>query len=216
MIFPEIFDGCVMGFFTDKELGTSVEGLTGKRAYFPKQEHTDIVINLNSDTRQKTADAVITTRADVVIGIKTADCVPILVFDRVNEVMGAVHAGWRGTAKGIIKKTIEKMREKYKSRPEDILLAMGPSIKMCCYAVGPDVLEAIKEQTGEGDYFKSNGDKHCVDIQAANKLQALGMGVPERNISMSEDCTYCSHEKYYSYRFDKKTKGRQGGFICKA
>lgn len=213
MIFPEIFEGFIMGFFTDREISVDVEHITGRNVYFPIQEHSNIVKSLNSDLSPAVADAVITDRRDLLLGVKTADCVPMLLFDRRNSAIGAVHAGWRGTAGGILNKTVESMAGKYKTRPEDLMLAIGPSIKWCCYEVKKDVLNAVRKATGEGEYHRRKKNKYCLDLQYANLYQAIASGLKTRNISMIEECTYCHPEKYHSYRYEKGTEGRQGGFI---
>lgn len=213
MIFPEIFDGHVMGFFTEKELGTDVQGLTGRRVYSPIQEHTGTVISVKNNLSPKVADAVITDRSDVLLGVQTADCVPILLFDRVKHVCAAVHAGWRGTAKGILKKTIKAMCDKYGCSAGEILLAIGPAIRWCCYEVGDDVVEAVSKATGSGEYHNVKDGMNCLDLQSANRFQALSMGVQEHHISVIEECTSCFPDRYYSYRRDGKATGRQGGFI---
>jgi len=213
MIFPEIFDGLVMGFFTDRELGINVRGLTGRRIYMPKQEHTDTVITLGKDLKNRVADAVITDRHDILIGVQSADCVPVLLYDRAHQVVGAVHAGWRGTSKGILKKAIKKMIDKYHSEPGDILVAFGPAIRWCCYEVEKDVVDAVKKSTGNGDYYKNKEDgKFCLDLQTANKIQAMEMGIELRNISITDECTYCYPDRYFSYR-KEHGEGRQGAFI---
>jgi len=213
MIFPEIFDGHVMGFFTDRELGLAVQGLTGRRVYMPRQEHTDKVVVLDSGLTPKVADAVVSDRDDIMLGVGTADCVPILLYDRVGGVSAAVHAGWKGTAKGILKKTLKVMQDKFGTNPRHILVAMGPAIKWCCYVVGDDVLEAVKKQTGDGEYFMVKDGQNCLDLQTANKFQGLSVGIKDSNISIIEECTYCHPDTYHSYRYDKSDKGRQGGFI---
>ncbi|MEJ2184184.1 MAG: peptidoglycan editing factor PgeF [Nitrospirota bacterium] len=213
MIFPEIFDGHVMGFFTDKELGVDVQGLTERRVYFPEQEHGSRVLWVKEDLRPRKADAVLTGRADILLGVKVADCVPILLFDRDNHAVGAVHAGWRGTAAGILKKTVAALRSEFDTRPETLLIALGPAIRWCCYQVKDNVLKAVMKETGDGRYWSRKNGKVCLDLQTANKLQALSLGVPEQNISVIDECTLCSPEKYYSYRRDHDATGRQGGFI---
>jgi YfiH family protein len=213
MIYPEIFNGHVLGFFTDRDVGTRVERLTGKKVYFPVQKHTDTVKVVKGDLKSSTADAVITDRDDIFLGIKAADCVPILVFDRANRAMGAIHAGWRGTAKGILRKTIRKMSETFGSSPQELLVAIGPAIRWCCYTVGKDVLDAVKKETGKGDYHIKRKGEICLDLQSANRVQALSEGVDNIRISITEECTYCFPEKYFSYRFEKGTRKRQGGFI---
>jgi hypothetical protein len=212
MIFPDIFEGHVMGFFTTKHMGSHIEDITGRKIYFPIQEHTDIVMELDPSLTPKVADAVITDRFDVLIGIKVADCVPVLVFDTRNLVIGAVHAGWRGTAKGILRKTINQLEYRYRSRPEDLLISIGPSIKECCYEVNSDVFESVIKESGPGEYYSKNGDKYRIDLQEANKLQAVSVGVPIEQITSINECTHCAEDKYHSYRRDK-SKNRQGAFI---
>lgn len=217
--YPEIFDGLVMGFFTDREVGLEVEGLTHRRIYYPIQEHTGKVMVLGKDLAPKVADAVITDGRGVMLGVKVADCVPVLLCDRQGRSIGAVHAGWKGTAQGIVKKAIEEMKKNFGSEPEDILVAMGPSIRWCCYVVGEDVFKAVKKATGEGEYFMTKDDDICLDLQSANKYQALSAGVRAENISVVEDCTFCYPKMYYSHRYivstagKQKNEGRQGGFI---
>lgn len=181
--------------------------------YLPIQKHTDKVTVLDFDRDPKIADAVVTHRSDVVIGIQVADCVPILLYDPRKRVVGAVHAGWRGTAGGILKKTVETMAERFFSSPADILVAVGPSIKWCCYEVGPEVIEAVAAVTEGEDYFMKKGEKYCLDLATANRLQAGAAGVPEQNVWVSEECTFCLPDLYFSYRYAKGSTGRQGGFI---
>jgi YfiH family protein len=213
MIFPDLFDGHVMGFFTTRNLGVDIQEMTGRKVYFPIQEHTDTVIELDPDLTEKAGDAVITDRFDVILGVKTADCVPILVFDTQRLVIGAVHAGWRGTSKGILKQTISRLSQRYKSDPSNLLVTFGPSIGQCCYEVGEDVLGTVRGQTGEGDYIKVSGNKHFLDLKEANRLQALSSGVPGQGMSVLEECTRCNKDRFFSYRRNSQSPGRQGGFI---
>ncbi|HET6515583.1 MAG TPA: peptidoglycan editing factor PgeF [Thermodesulfovibrionales bacterium] len=219
IIFPDMPDHRVKAFFTGKRPGVDLERISeissverGK-IYLPMQRHTDRVVMVDGDLDAKIGDAVITRRNDIVIGVQAADCVPVLLYDRVNRVAGAVHAGWRGTAAGILKLTIEAMSERFFSSPSNITVAIGPGIRWCCYNVGHEVIEAVRKATGEGDYYKNKGDIYYLDLQSSNSYQALGMGVPQENIWLSGECTYCLPEKYYSYRFAKGSTGRQGGFI---
>ena len=212
MIYPGVFEGRVMAFFTDREVGLDVSGITGRSVYMPVQEHTGSIIELGASLAPRVGDAVFTIRRDVLIGVKTADCVPVLLHDPVNMVMGAVHAGWRGTAQGILRLTIQAMSERYSTRPSDILLAIGPAIRWCCYEVGRDVLDAVVAATGEGDYHKVRDGKLCLDLPEANLRQAISVGVMNHHVWISDECTWCHPEKYYSYRYDQAT-GRQGGFI---
>lgn len=212
MIFPEVFDGKVMGFFSDRTSSMDVPALTSRTIYMPRQEHTSDIIDIGDALSVVAADAAFTLRHDIMLGIKTADCVPILVFDPVKEVVGAVHAGWRGSAKGITHKSIKHLSDMFGSDPTDVLLAIGPAIRWCCYEVEREVLDKVVEATGEGDYHKEKDGKICLDLQSANRIQAESSGVLPHHISVIEECTFCYPEKYYSYRYDKTDK-RQGAFI---
>jgi YfiH family protein len=219
-ISPPIFQGLsVRGFFTTKALNGDLQnisrlsGLPISSFYHPIQKHTDRIVVLTDSMDRKVADAVITSRTDVMIGVDVADCLPILLYDRRLNVIGAVHAGWRGTAGMILKKTILKMGEVFNSMPQDILIAMGPAIKGCCYEVGVEVIETVEIATGKGNYYIDKGDKYLLDLSAANMYQAFSLGIPSGNIWVSEYCTFCHPEKFYSYRYAKGKTGRQSGYI---
>ncbi len=218
IITPDIFKGhAVSGFFTSKSFHADFNEIKARlnadAVFVPIQKHTDKVLVVESDLEPKIADAVVTDRKGLIIGVQVADCVPILLFDTKRLVIGAVHAGWRGTAEGILKNTIAAFRERFCSLPENILIAIGPSIKSCCYVVGHEVIEGVTKATGKGDYVVTRGEKIYIDLPSANMLQAISEGVTPQNISISSDCTHCLPEKYYSYRFAKGTTGRQYGFI---
>ncbi|MEN2993934.1 MAG: peptidoglycan editing factor PgeF [Thermodesulfovibrio sp.] len=213
--YPEIFKGYqIEAFFTKKILDfEKFKNSLPFKFYLPIQKHTDNVQILNNYTESTVADAVITDKKNLFIGVKTADCLPVLIFDPQKEIIAAVHAGWRGTAKGILKKTINKMREIYGCEPKNLLIAFGPYIKACCYEVGDEVIEQIKRETFNEEYiFKINSKKH-IDIGIANLIQALSVGVKKENIWFSKDCTYCKNNEYASYRFNKEKAGRQYGII---
>lgn len=209
------------GFFSGKTPGAEPEavaaafGLRREEVYLPIQKHTDKVVIIDSSMEPTIGDAVITKRQGIVLGVQVADCVPILFFDRKTGVIGAVHAGWRGTAAGILRNAVKAAIERFSCEPENIFVAFGPSIRWCCYPVDPDVARSVERATGRGDYLLVKGAKYCLDLPAANRSQALGMGIPEANIWMSEDCTFCHPARYFSYRFAKGPTGRQGGFIVR-
>lgn len=214
---PNISGPNVSAFFTTKSSSADLNRLLKiagtEQAYIPIQKHTDKVVVLDHDLEPKIADAVITNRPRILIGVQVADCVPILMYDGKKKVVAAVHAGWRGTAAGILKNTLNVMTGRFYSSPVDIFIAIGPSIKGCCYQVGPEVVEGVKRATGNGAYIIEKSGKYCVDLSGANKQQALSCGIPEQNIRIAADCTFCLPEKYYSYRFAKGTTGRQYGLI---
>lgn len=215
----DFFSNGVKAFFTRKLLGVDIREISiifsmrKEDIYLPLQRHTDRIIVIESDLEPKIADAVITKRKGILIGVQVADCVPILLLDKRNSVIGAVHAGWRGTAAQIMKKTIESMINHFNSLPEDILIAIGPSIRWNCYEVGYEVKNAIYNATGDGEYYIRKNGKYCVDLSSANMYQAVSIGVSKKNIWISHECTYCNPKEYYSYRFNKGITGSQGGFI---
>jgi YfiH family protein len=241
IIKPSLFDRLPINAFFTTKMSEHLDFLTSQtpdnKVYLPIQKHTDKVLVLDYDLEPKIADAVITNRKDILIGIQVADCVPLLLYDKKKNVIGAVHAGWRGTSEGILKKTIKAMSDRFYSSPTDVLIAMGPSIRWCCYGVGYEVIEAVckatevrkirssedkrkednsyllNSSTSQPLFCKKKGDKYCLDLSTANKYQALSLGIPLENIWMSNECTSCLPEKYYSYRYAKGTTGRQYGFI---
>lgn len=220
---PNIISSNVRAFFTTKKCFDNDDNICESLAerfeipndkiYLPIQKHTNKIYVLGLDCMPVVADAVVTDRKHIFIGVVVADCVPILLYDTDKGVIGAVHAGWRGTAEQILINTINIMRTHFHCLPENISLAIGPSIRKCSYEVGEEVKEAVQGATGEGDYYIKKGDKYFVDLSSANRIQALTAGISAGNIWQSEDCTFCNPDKYHSYRYNGGAAGRQGGFI---
>jgi hypothetical protein len=220
MIIPPLFDGLpVKAFFTTKALGCTPGDISLKcsvpvsHIYLPLQKHTDSVLVIDHDLQPAIADAVVTNRPGILIGVRVADCVPILLYDPVRKVAGAVHAGWRGTAAGILKKTVQVMTDRFKSEPSSVLMAVGPSIRGCCYEVDGEVAESVLAATGEGAYSVRNGEKYYLDLASANRCQALSAGLSAAHLWIADACTRCLPEEFYSYRFAPGMLGRQAGFI---
>ena len=150
-------------------------------------------------------DALISNVEGVVLNILTADCVPILLYDKEKNVVAAVHAGWKGTKAEIVSKTVYKMREVFGCDPEDIIAGIAPSIGRCCYEVGSDVAQHFFD-TPEG--FTTVGDKYMLDLPFINKQQLLDAGLKEKYIEMSHVCTACEVEQFFSYRKEQGCSGR--------
>lgn len=150
-------------------------------------------------------DALITDLKGVVLCILTADCVPILLYDRHKEVVAAIHAGWKGTKAQIASKTVQKMVENYGCDPKDIIAGIAPSIGRCCYEVGKEVAEHFFD-TPEG--FTRSGEKYMLDLPFINREQLLAAGLKEENIEMSHTCTACDVERFFSYRKEQGCSGR--------
>lgn len=150
-------------------------------------------------------DALITDVKGVVLNILTADCVPILLYDKDKEVVAAVHAGWKGTKAQIVSKTVQKMTDIYDCDPKDIIAGVAPSIGRCCYEVGEDVAAHFFDMP---ECFISKGEKYMLDLPFINKQQLLAVGLQEENIEMSHTCTACDVERFFSYRKEQGCTGR--------
>ena len=157
-------------------------------------------------------DALVTDAAQVLVGVKTADCVPVLLGDARRCAVAAIHAGWRGTLALIINKTIERMREEYSTQPEDIRAAIGPAAGACCYEVGHEVIEAFREHFSDADdLLTPTREGHArIDLQRANREQLITEGVSPERIHVAPFCTMCRTDLFFSYRREKLLHGRVG------
>ena len=138
-------------------------------------------------------DALISAQPGLLLTIRTADCIPVLIADPVRRVVAAIHAGWRGTASGIVGKTVARMTELFRTDPDDLIASIGPGIKVCCFEVGPEV----------SSQFGTNASH--VDLIEANRLDLIASGVTR--IDHGAPCTVCEPELFHSFRRDK-TQGR--------
>ncbi len=160
-------------------------------------------------------DAIVTDKPGVAIGIKTADCAPVLLFDKRRQAIAAIHAGWRGTALGIAGKAVRVMRERFSTRPEDLRAAIGPSIGPCCYEIDEPVFEAIS-RSGDADRVMRPGRRDgrwMFDLPLANRIQLEREGVPPGQISDTGLCTCCREDLFFSHRRDGERTGRHLNFI---
>lgn len=158
-------------------------------------------------------DGMMTDLPGVMLGIQTADCVPVLVADVERRAVAAFHAGWRGTVARIVEHGIGRMREEYGSRPEDLIAAVGPSIGACCYAVGDEVRTAFGAGFGYAEELFSGADGQIhLDLWEANRRQLLEAGVKAERITVVGECTACAvsdgERKYFSHRADHGFAGR--------
>ncbi|MCX5680737.1 MAG: peptidoglycan editing factor PgeF, partial [Candidatus Omnitrophica bacterium] len=146
-------------------------------------------------------DAIITKDPDVPIAVRTADCLPIFIFDPKQNVIAIVHAGWRSTQKRIGESVLKKMKTKFKTRAQDVKVAFGPALCLCCYEVTEEFLEYFPKEV------KNQNGKLYLDLSLANKRQLLAAGVLSKNIFDCKVCTFCG-KNYFSYRKDKEKAGR--------
>ncbi|HYG81236.1 MAG TPA: peptidoglycan editing factor PgeF [Pyrinomonadaceae bacterium] len=157
-------------------------------------------------------DALMTATPRILVGVKTADCVPILLADPRAGACAAVHAGWRGTVSSIVARALESMSAEYGSRPADVRAAIGPAAGGCCYEVGGEVIEAFREKFPDSErLFTPTRDGHAlVDLQRANREQLAAAGLSPENIHTAPLCTMCRTDLFFSYRREKRTHGRTG------
>jgi len=155
------------------------------------------------------ADAAVTAKRGVAVGVLTADCLPVLLYDPVKIVAGAAHAGWRGTEQEISRKTVEAMIERFGSRPEEIRAALGPCIGPCCYEVGDEVAERFSGSNA----VRTVRGRTMLDMAAVNTAQLARTGLKKENITAPGACTACGGADFFSYRRSGGVTGRQLSFI---
>lgn len=154
-------------------------------------------------------DGYVTDSEGVALGVKTADCVPILFCDPDAHVIGAVHAGWRGTASGIASECIKRMTD-LGAQPKNIRAAVGAAIHSCCYEVGEDFCASVASLAGENiarQYIRRDGGRLHADIVGMNRRFLLESGLVVENIDISELCTCCNNEMFFSHRFTRGVRG---------
>jgi YfiH family protein len=180
------------------------------RLYLLKQVHGTVVRPAPWEGRPE-GDAAVADRPGIVLGIETADCMPVLVADPKRRVVAAAHAGWRGTAAGVARAAVRALVERG-SRPEDLVAALGPSIGACCYEVGDELRAAFGPG---GDVFFRPGPRGRphLDVRAANVAQLEAAGVPLDRIHHVDECTSCRADLYHSYRRDGPHAGRMINYI---
>jgi polyphenol oxidase len=179
------------------------------------QVHGDTikVVRTDEDAAQtdEKADAIISDRENILIGVKTADCVPVLIGDPVTGAFAAVHAGWRGTASLIVEKSVKKMADFYGVKPENMIAAIGPSATCRRYEVGSEVIDAFAGIDGAERYFTPTREGHAlVDLVAANRDQLTRTGLRAEEIFISPFCTMERTDLFFSYRIEKKKYGKTG------
>jgi YfiH family protein len=225
-----------------RALGASSER-TNQRGADPKlwplvtlrQVHSDIIRLIDKGGEpQMVGDGMITKTPGLLLGIQTADCLPIMLVDPKHRAVGVFHAGWRGTVKRIVEKGVGEMRRCFDTRPSDLNAAIGPGIHGCCYEVGEEVREKFESQFAyaeklfreveESDpvrekypmlFLTARAPGHSVlpkkiflDLVEANRQQLQAAGVPEKSIEASPFCTNCHTDLLFSYRAEKGKTGR--------
>ena len=160
-------------------------------------------------------DAIITNRTNLAICIKTADCAPVFIADRVKKVIAAVHAGWKGSALAITEKAVRLMKSQFGSQPQDMIAAVGPCIGNCCYEVDATAANAFRGQQECEKYLHpaARQGHWMLDLIEANRAQLRNAGIPESNIETSGLCTKCQPDAFFSHRGSGGVTGRQINFM---
>ncbi len=152
-------------------------------------------------------DALVTRDKHVIITVRTADCVPVFLFDPVTSAIGLVHAGWKGARLGIAAKTVRELFFRFGVKPENLMALLGPSIRSCCYEFEPDYVPEFKA------YMTSAGNKFHFDLPAYLTRELIGLNIPAESIFDTNLCTFCQPEDFFSYRRDPASDGRMVSFM---
>lgn len=199
-------------------------GFAPEQLVLTTQTHTDQIFRVGKAEQGAglfapelpACDGLITCQPGVALVVFTADCTPILLHDPVTGAVGAVHAGWRGTAAAIGVKAVEAMVREFGCRPENIRAAIGPNIAGCCFETDGDVPDAMLERYGSaaGEFIRRQEEKYYVDLKGINALGLRQAGVT--SIAVSHLCTACRQDLFWSHRKVGKDRGSQGAVIlCK-
>lgn len=160
-------------------------------------------------------DVIVSNAIHVLAGVKTADCVPILMGDPVTRAFAAVHAGWRGTLASAVLAGIQRLNVEYGAKPEDLRVAIGASAGPCCYEVGPEVIHAFTDKFGDTGLFTSSRAGHArIDLLKANTDQLSSAGVLRERIHVAPICTMCRTDLFFSYRKEKSVNGKVGRLMA--
>ena len=161
------------------------------------------------------ADGLVTAEKNLPLLCFTADCVPALLCDAEAGVIAAVHCGWRGSVGDILKNAVEAMCA-LGAKPASICAALGPAIGKCCFETDDDVPQAVEAYRGgdaEGLFVRRADGKTLVDLRGANKRRLVQLGLREEHVDVSEECTFCSHDRYWSHRYTRGRRGSQAAAI---
>ena len=184
-------------------------GLSYDDLVFMNQVHGNKVLIIDNNSQKiPECDAMITNEFNKALMVMVADCLPILFADVKNRVVGAAHAGWKGTYGRIASNVVEKMVSELGCDKKSIHVWLGPSIRSCCYNVGNDLAEKFNEEFKIDKVVIEKNDTMYLDLISCNKQILTESGIKEENISVSDICVSCNVDKYYSYRAEKGHTGR--------
>ncbi|AFN73390.1 Multi-copper polyphenol oxidoreductase laccase [Melioribacter roseus P3M-2] len=183
-------------------------GIESEKVAYQKQIHSDIIKVVRKGGFAGESDAMITTEPGVALAISSADCIPIFLYDKKNNLIAGAHSGWRGTKSNILGKTLDFLVSNFNSSVDSLFVYLGPSISKENYEVGPDVASQFKEK-----YLSVINGKYYLDLRSVCIDVLYDFGVPDSNVEIYEGCTYKEKELLHSYRRDGKLSGRALGVI---
>lgn len=185
--------------------------------YLPHQVHSNKVQYVDQETGLDAlheGDALITDQSNILLGVRTADCVPVLCYDSYKNVVAAIHAGYKGTLDGVIQNTFELMERLFSCRTSDFVVGIGPAICLAHYEVGPEVIDAFKRKYGERLVCEEfENERPHLDVRSTVALILKDLGVDPQNIDDVGLCTFEREDLFYSYRRDGNDEGRQFNYI---
>jgi len=181
-----------------------------KKLVIPNQTHSAFVKRVNKPGIYEDTDGLYTDNMEVILSVQTADCLPVFLYEPERKIIAIVHAGWQGSKKGVILKTLEKLEIESETQTNKLRVAIGPGIQSSCFELREDV---FSKYPAEFLYEHEDPEKKYLDLQSFVKSQFTSRGVIESNIFVDSSCTHCENLKYYSYRRDKNHSGRMMGII---
>jgi polyphenol oxidase len=188
-------------------------GVSRSQVSILEQVHGNTVVVAEAAWHKHKADAQITNDPDLLLVIGMADCLPILFYDPAQKVVGAAHAGWRGTSLKISANVVEKMKNEFGSSPSSIRVAMGPAICRDNYQVGSEVFEAFTRSGFPETVFNPDGERYRLDLVAANRFVLEHVGVKSESIETLDRCTFAEPDLFYSHRRDGQKRGSHWAVI---
>ena len=177
-------------------------GIDSNRLVMPHQVHDCVVRRIDGPQQGviEGADAVMTDVPQLCIGVSTADCIPVLLYDSTHRAVSAVHAGWRGTVLRIVQKAVETMRDTYGTAPADLQAVIGPGISLDSFEVGDEVYNQFLSAGFDMQPISRRDAKWHIDLPMCNRLQLMEAGIPADHIQMTNICTYQQYDRYFSAR----------------
>ena len=180
----------------------SLLGIDSNRLVMPHQVHDCVVRRIDGPQQGviEGVDAVMTDVPQLCIGVSTADCIPVLLYDSTHRAVSAVHAGWRGTVLRIVQKAVETMRDTYGTAPADLQAVIGPGISLDSFEVGDEVYNQFLSAGFDMQPISRRDAKWHIDLPMCNRLQLMEAGIPADHIQMTNICTYQQYDRYFSAR----------------